>query len=145
VEREKFKIAEARKKPHGVDTVILPLDMLDPIDKVQEPAFYEFVRKSIKNHGLYHPLVIHPITVEDWKKEMELNKGILTPPPRSVNLRYRIQCGNNRYYALQQMGYDAVECAVIDNLKDARDLCWRLRCDKRWTRGSNWEQMHGRG
>lgn len=132
MERTELKVAYSKRKPE--DTVILPLDMLDPIDKVREPAFYNFVKKSVLATGLLYPIIIHPITVEDWWKEKELDKDQLPPPDNSHLLRYRIQCGCNRYYMLLEEGYDAVECVVVDKVEDAWELCRRLRTDKSWRR-----------
>lgn len=135
-------IATARKIPEGANTVALPLDMLDPIDKIREPHFYEFVKKSIESFGLYHPIVVCGVTEDEWKKELELDH-FQTPPPFDSNiLRWRIQCGCNRFYALRELGYDAVECIVMEDVKDARDACHMMRIDKRWQRGSSWAQMH---
>lgn len=130
-----FKIAEAHRKPE--DTVILPLDMLDPIDKVREPAFYHFVKKTFitNKEKLLYPLIIHPITVEDWWKEKELDKDQLPPPEDSHLLRYRIQCGCNRYFMLKELEYDAVECVVAYKKEDAWELCKKTRIDKSWQRG----------
>ena len=138
---DEIKFARARRIPEGAHTVILPLSMLDPINKVQEPHFYEFVKESMEGHGLYHPLVIHPISLADWNEELKMDK-FQTPPPQDGNLlRYRVQCGCNRYFALIEMGYDAVECIVVEDLKEAQDLCHVMRIDKRWQRGTNWENL----
>lgn len=131
---EELKVATAYLKPE--DSVILPLDMLDPIDKIREPAFYEFVKRSFLAHGLMHPIIVHPLTVDEWWKEKELDKDQLPPPEDSHLLRYRIQCGCNRYYLLQSLGYDAVECVVVEKVEDAWELCRKLRRDKRWQRGT---------
>lgn len=141
LEDSELKVARAARVPAGKDTVILPLDMLSPITKVFEITFYNFVKESIKEHGLYSPLVIHPITSEEWKKELELDKDQTPPDFNSNPLHYRIQCGCNRFYALQEEGYDAVECIVEEDLEAARNLCHLIRVDKRWQRGSNWEGL----
>jgi hypothetical protein len=140
-----LKIAKAIKTLPGTEdgTVFLPLDAIEPICKIMEPVFYEFVKNSIKGHGLYHPLVVVGITVDDWNKEAEMDVHMSKPIEGSNPLRWRIQCGCNRYFALKELGYDAVECIVMDDVKEAQDACHMLRIDKRWQRGSNWEQMHG--
>lgn len=118
------------------NTVILPIDMLEPIDKIREPAFYNFVKKSFEANGLFHPLVVHPLTVEEWEKERLLDVEQLPPKRIGTNLRYRIQCGCNRYYILKEFDYDAVECAIVEDVAEAHDLCRKLRVDKTWKRGS---------
>jgi len=139
-----MKIAYAKKVREGLETTILPLDMLRPINKIQEPVFYEFVKNSIEAHGLYHPLVVCPITIEAWRTEAELDKFQSPPLDPTDWVHYRIQCGCNRWYALRELGYDEVECFFIENMEEAYNLCHVLRVDKTWQRGSNWEIMHGR-
>lgn len=137
-----LKIAKAKRVKPNLPTFDLPLSMLKPINKIQEPHFYEFVKDNIRAHGLYHPLVVHPITIMDWRIEAELDKYQSPPLDPCPILHYRIQCGCNRWYALQELDYDAVECYVIwDDPKSAYDLCHSLRIDKRWQRGSNWENL----
>ena len=127
-----IKVAKAYKQIEG--SVILPLDMLEPIDKVREPAFYNFVKKSFEANGLYYPIIIHPITVEEWEKERLLDVEQLPPSPVGANLRYRIQCGCNRYYILRELGYDGVECLVVEDLEEAWAICRKLKVDKGWQR-----------
>lgn len=135
-----MKVAMAKRTPASIPTTVMPLSVLKPITKIQEPHFYEFVKDNIRTHGLYHPLVVRLITIKDWREEAELDKHQLLPTPPTTYLHYRIQCGCNRYFALKELEYDYVECYVIDtNNEEASDLCWRLRTDKRWQRGSNWE------
>lgn len=126
------KVATALKKPKG--TVILKLEDLDPVDKIREPVFYEHVKQSFLNHGLFHPLVIRKVTKAEWREEMVLDKDMLPPPPDGPEERLLIQCGCNRYYMLKELGYEAVECILLDNKEEACELCRRMRIDKRWHR-----------
>ena len=132
-----YTVAHAIVVPEGYTTITLPLDALDPISRVTEETFYQFVLDSMKAHGLYHPLVIHPLTVDDWKVELELDKDQIPPPLDEDPMRLRIQTGCNRYYALLQLGYTAVECIVIEDLQEAKDLGFVMGRDKKWQRGSN--------
>ena len=136
-DQEGMKIARAIVVPEGYETTIFPLSVLDPITKVHEETFYQFVLKSITAFGLYNPLVIHPITVDDWKVELELDKHQTPPPMDEDQLRLRVQTGCNRYFALKELEYDAVECIVVENLKAAQDVGFVMSRDKRWQRGDN--------
>lgn len=132
-----YTVARAMQVPDGWDTLILPLNALDPICQIQEETFYQFVLDSMRGHGLFHPLVIHPLTVDDWKKELEYDK-FQTPPPMDEDpMRLRIQTGCNRYFALLELGFTAVECIVVEDLKEAQDLGFVMSRDKKWQRGSN--------
>lgn len=138
-----LKIAKALKRPDGYETYYLPLDMLDPIAKVMEEQFYVFVKKSIEDNGLYHPIVVYPIMLDEWFDELVLDKHQIPPPTDSNPLRYRVQCGCNRYYALKELGYDAVEALVIEEKSEAWDMCHNLRIDKRWQRPDNFRVLRG--
>jgi hypothetical protein len=72
--------------------------------------------------------------VEDWEKERLLDFEQLPPTKVGVNLRYRIQCGCNRYYILSELGYDGVECLVVEGSEEAKALCRKLKVDKGWQR-----------
>ncbi|KKK54713.1 hypothetical protein LCGC14_3081940, partial [marine sediment metagenome] len=71
--------------------------------KLFRSALLEELKKSIKNYGLIEPLVVRPI-----------NKN-----------KYEVICGMRRYYALQDLGVEEIECSVkeIDD-KDAIDLAF---------------------
>lgn len=142
-DEEAYTIAHAIVVPEGYTTITLPLDALDPISRITEETFYQFVLESMRGHGLYHPLVIHPISVDDWKEELELAKDQTPPPMDEDPMRLRIQTGCNRYYALLQLGYTAVECIVMEDLQEAKDLGFVMGRDKKWQRGSNIELIKG--
>ena len=138
-----YTVAHAIVVPEGYITITLPLSALDPISVITEESFYQYVLKSMADHGLYHPLIIHPITVDDWKEELELAKDQTPPPMDEHPMRLRVQTGCNRYYALLQLGYDAVECIVMEDLQEAKDLGFVMSRDKKWQRGANIELIKG--
>ena len=135
---EDFKVIRSINFPEGYSSYIFPLSVLDPINKVQEETFYQFVKESMEGHGaLYNPLIIYPLHIDEWKIELEVDKFMTPPPFDQDEMRLRIQCGCNRFFAAKELGYDAIECAVVDVLKDAQDLAHVMRVDKKWQRGSN--------
>jgi len=138
-----YTVAHAIVVPEGHSTITLPLSALDPISRVTEETFYQYVLKSIKGHGLYHPLVIHPLTVDEWKVELELDKDQTPPPMDEDPMRLRIQTGCNRYYAMLELGFTAVECIVMEDLQEAKDLGFVMSRDKKWQRGANIELIKG--
>ena len=125
-------VLEAKYKP--VDTVFLPMDMLEPYTKVLDNDFYNQVIVSMEANGLYYPLIIHQVEYEKWLKLAQKDGDIRTPDPVGTPLRYKVQCGNNRYWALKNyFKYTgAVECMVFEDALEAQDLCRRLRSDKVW-------------
>lgn len=136
--KEPMKVAKAYKVPPGYETVIMKLDDLDPIDKVREPPLYALIKKTFASNGLFHPLTVLRITRTDWENETEWDQDMLPPPVGGEELRNRVQCGCNRYWLLRELGYDAVECVVVDEKEEAWDLCHTMRIDKSWQRVMNW-------
>jgi len=135
-------VAHALQVPEGYRTTVYSLEDLDPITKIQEERFYQFVKDSIRAWGyLYHPLIVYPVSLDDWKKEMEMDPTHTFPKKRPDDLHLRIQCGCNRFFAVKELLYDAVECIVVPDLKEAQDLAHTLRVDKKWQRGSNMELL----
>lgn len=141
---ERGEIAYAYRKPEGTTTKLLNVNDLYPIGKIIEPVFYEFVKKSVQEHGLYHPLVVRPVTYEEWDKELKTPDAVLPPEGEGEGPFLRVQCGCNRLYALKELGYTLVECIEVEEKEHAENLCHVMRIDKRWQRGSSWEEMHGK-
>jgi hypothetical protein len=140
-ELDGLNIMRAMKVPDGYDTYVFRLSDLDPICKVQEETFFQYVKKSVEDYGLYRPLLVYPIHIDDWKVELETDFH-QHPPPMSEDddkIRLRIQNGCNRFFALKEMGYDAAECVVIYDKTEAEDQSHYARIDKKWQRGSNLE------
>ena len=122
-------------------THVLPLGMLSPINNVMEPTFYDFVYTSVAAHGLYNPLVVAPLTREQWKEKAKLHEDFISPrSPEDID-HYAIVCGCNRYFALLEQGFKYVECIFIEDWEEARDQCHKLAVDKRWQRGSNFDLL----
>ena len=121
----------------------MPIADLDPLDKIREPALYTEVYNSVKANGLYNPVIILKISREEWLADTELDKDMLPPPIGGDEMRNRIQCGNNRVYALIDLGYTHVESIVCENKWAAYGLCHTLRVDKRWRRPGNWGPKRG--
>lgn len=115
---------------------MMKMEDILPICKIMEPHFYEYVKESIGNFGLWHPLVVVKISKKDWEEECKMDKDMI-PPPEEDGEYYRIQCGCNRYFALQEFEAKEVECVVANSIKEAQDICHKLRVDKRWQRGIN--------
>lgn len=145
ITKEGLERAKAAKVPEGITTVMMDIDSIHPICKIMEPHFYECVKESIGSFGLWHPLVLVEVSVEEWEEEAKHDKDMFPPPEGDKQDKfYRIQCGCNRYYALKELGCKEVECIIAPSIKEAQDLCHRLRIDKRWYRWTSWIPERGK-
>jgi hypothetical protein len=121
---------------------IVSLDKLFPLTKVWEPTLFSFVKDSLDKYGLYNPLVVRKITVEEWEKELELDVTMLPPPKDKGDNLLMIQCGCNRFFALKELGYSSVECYIVEDKKQAQELCHVLRVDRTWKKNTLWSKKN---
>lgn len=121
---------------------LVSLDQLFPLTKVWEPTLYSFVKDNIERLGLYNPLVVRKITVDEWEKEMELDVTMLPPPKDKGDSLLMIQCGCNRYFALKELGYSSVDCYIVESKEEAQDLCHTLRVDRTWKKNTLWSKKN---
>lgn len=118
--------------------IVVEMSTLDPLDKIREPALYVEVLESIRTEGLYNPIIVLEISREEWMQDTFFDKDMLTPPKDGPELRRRVQVGNNRLYALRELGFEYVEAIVTNNRWAAYSMGHYLRVDKRWRRPGNW-------
>lgn len=132
-------LARCCVSPPGHEVVVLPLSILDPINKVHEEHFFQYVKDSIDNHGLYRPLVVQPIHVEKWLEEAELDQHSAPPVsvPEGYEERLRINNGCNRFFALKELGYTHVDCVIVQGTKESMDVGYSQSIDRSWHNGSN--------
>jgi hypothetical protein len=122
----------------GDNVVQLPISMLEPYTKILSDHHYFTVIESIKMRGLMNPLVILQIDEDEWHKEYLDNmkqeyRGILGPATFGPPFRYRVQCGNHRYYALKDYFHaDVVPCEIYTELDEAAKACRKYRKYKGW-------------
>jgi hypothetical protein len=123
-------------KYHSENAIMLPLDMLEPFAKVQSEDFYSSVINSMEKEGLLYPLIIAQVDEDEWWEDCkEQGEACLQPRVFGSQVRYRVQCGNNRYWALINhfTNIDAVSCLVYSK-EEAMEICKMLRRDKNWKR-----------
>lgn len=117
------------------DGHLLPLELLEPYTKVVAEEHYNRVIVSMEKFGLLYPLVILQIDEDEWMEDVREQGNIVEPPGTwGEQVRHRIQCGNNRYWAIKEHYPEVteVECLVYDNKPDAYEACRKIRGDKRW-------------
>lgn len=134
---ESAKVARAAKIPEGYDPIELPVNVLDPINKVQDENFFNTVKQSVVYNGLYRPLILHPMTREQCLEKAELDKDFLVPLHTDWQPYLIIINGCNRYFALKELGFDAIECIIIENHGKAWDEAYYTRKDRKWYRPEN--------
>jgi len=118
----------------------MPYWKLLPMVGVEQPKVLERVVDSMKEKGILYPLIVVKISKDAWEYEKATsNPDILDPPDHLADhlggkqKYYRIQCGNNRYRAGLELGYDTFPCVVLDNLQQAKEMCCKQRKgDKTW-------------
>jgi hypothetical protein len=129
-------------KDYGVVREILPLHFLSPI--ISTHCYYEknlhgnyrerlqIVVDSIRNEGLRNPLVVWKTTVEEWKHTIYVSGGAdcFTQPVDQTDPVYLVMCGCRRLHAAEDMGYDAIECVVVNTQKEASGFCIEQRRKK---------------
>lgn len=104
------------------------LSYLVPIENEFE---YSLTKESLIRLGLLYPILVVRTTRDEWLKTKELDPSILDPP-QDGDVIYRIQCGNNRAKAAEELGYTHIDTVVFHRLQDAYDACRELRKDRSW-------------
>jgi len=124
---------ESRDRSVVISTV--PYWKLVPMVGVENQHTYERVLDSVGSKGILYPLIVVKISKDAWEYEKATsNPDMLDPPDYLDNTKiYRIQCGNNRYRAGLELGFDTFPCIVLDNLQEAKEMCCKQRKgDKEW-------------
>lgn len=124
---------EANRKPENIAVHKVAVSDLLPYSKILNMDTYFSVVHSMERLGLMYPLIVVEMDADEWRAE-EYQQGMLYPPSHAVGTVKRVQCGNNRYYALRDYFDDVtyVDCIVTGSLEEAQDMCKALRKDKTW-------------
>lgn len=134
-----WNIAFSAKEHAGYEgeQVVLPLNIIHPVNKIQEPTFYDFVKKSINDSGLYKAPILLPMTMEECKEKAVYDKDFLVPLNDDKEPYLIVINGCNRFFALKELGYQACEFLIIENSEVAWDQAHFNRVDKKWQRADN--------
>jgi len=112
---------------------VMPYWNLVPMVGIEQPDVYQRVLSSVKEKGILYPLIVVKISREAWLYEKASQNPDILDPPDHLDVYYRIQCGNNRYRAGLELGFDTFQCIVLDDLKGAKEMCRKQRSgDKEW-------------
>lgn len=120
---------------NGKDAHLLPIDMLEPYTKILNDSHYYTIIESIELRGLLNPFVILQIDEDEWHKQFVRDDtgSIIGPATFGPPIRYRVQCGNHRYYALRHyFNAELVPCEVYDDPEEAAKACKKYRRSKEW-------------
>ena len=111
----------------------IPYWELIPMVDIEQQAVYDRVLASVKEKGILYPLIVVKISKEAWEYEKATRNPDILDPPDYLDSCYRIQCGNNRYRAGLELGYETFDCILLDNLAEAKEMCCEQRKgDKTW-------------
>ena len=104
--------------------------------KVENPYFLDRIKDSISEFGMQNPVVAAKITIGGWKLLQSYNKDILNPPEGDDDdIILQVRCGHNRVRAAIDLGYDSIDCIVLDKIKDSTKYCTEMREQQnRWMR-----------
>ena len=110
------------------DIQTIPLKDLHCHVGIENETFMEKVESSIVEFGLQNPVVVVPITIRRWKELRTYNSTILAPPSGNPDdIVYQVRCGNNRVRVARKLGYDTIDCIVVEKMSDSNDLCCKQR------------------
>ena len=101
----------------------IPYWKLVPMVGIEQPKVLERVQESMVKKGMLYPLIVVKISREAWLEEKRTINPDILDPPDYIDSCYRIQCGNNRYRAGLDLGYDTFDCIVYEDLAKAKELC----------------------
>lgn len=130
-------VLESKHQPDVPNLFLLPVDMLEPYTKITAEEHYGRVVSSIKDKGLLNPLIVVQVTEDEWMDDVrEQGDVVLAPDTWGLPIRYRIQCGNHRYWAIKSYFPDivAVSCLLFNNRQQAYEACQQYRRDRTWKR-----------
>jgi ParB-like chromosome segregation protein Spo0J len=110
------------------DIQAIPLSELYCHAKIENPTFLSKIGDSIKEFGMQNPVVVVSMTIKRWQELKEYNPDILSPPEGvGDNTVFQVRCGNNRVRAARQLGYDTIDCIVVEKMQDSNSLCLQQR------------------
>lgn len=100
--------------------MVLPLSEISPLYQGLTHVRVD-VEKSMRKDGLLHPITV--ISRRDILQDLETYRKKC--PEVRPNAPYYVYTGNNRYYALLEMGVEAVEAYVATSVAQAK--AWEER------------------
>lgn len=115
----------------------VPMDQLNPTIKWGwHPDNYQDIITSIKNDGLDHPIVVWETTVGEWLKMSNAQPEDIIGPPMGLNRNpsrpvLLIMCGNNRFNAAKELGYDYIDVIICNSKEEVNVWCKLQRKDWR--------------
>jgi len=142
-----MKILKSRATEWG-NTEIVAIDTLYPyvdIDyyinelphKKEYNINYQAVLKSIEAEGMKNPIVVAPVSREEWAQMTHPipEPDILPYPDVSSEVVPQVRCGCKRLHMAKYGGFTHIECVVLDNYKQSSNLCIGMRND--WKRNKD--------
>ena len=110
------------------DIKVIPLNELHCHVVVENPIFLGRVEESIAEFGLQNPVVVVPITIKRWKELKSYNSAMLPAPEgHPEDIVFQVRCGNNRVRIARELGYDTIDCIVVEKMADSNAICLKQR------------------
>ena len=112
------------------DIIKVPYWKLHTMVDIDDDKMYEEVCESVSRIGILYPLVVRKITPRIWRRERAYHNPGMVAHPDHIPLDKEIlmiQCGNNRYRAGLEEGVQHFDCIIVDNWREAVDICSKQR------------------
>lgn len=122
-----LKAVEQESKPVPMSLLVL-YPLVAPTTTVVDR-----LKESILKEGLRDPIVVAKIQVADWRDDdnPDINEAPSWLGDKATI--YRIQMGNNRAAAAKALGYDAIDCIIVNSIEEACAIGHDIRRkNKQW-------------
>jgi hypothetical protein len=101
---------------------------------------YQAVLKSVEQDGMKNPIVVAPVTKEEWDGMIHPTSelDIFRYPDVSSEQVYQVRCGCKRLHMAKNLGFTHIECVLLKNFKESTELCVKIGSNKKKELHSRW-------
>ena len=134
-----MKVLQASSTEWG-ETTIFPITELYPCVNIdyyltEAPHKKEFglgyyaVKDSVAVDGMKNPIVVAPVTKEEWSDMYHPTSelDIFRYPDVSSEQVHQVRCGCQRLHMAKSLGFTHIEGILLENYKQSSALCVKMR------------------